>query len=131
MTEISKRMKIVIVVNIVVAFYLGFIYLILPDTLAKLIDATFYDPHKWQVFGGTCIFLGIFCVIGIKKNEWESFKFFFEFIIIWEIMGFILTLVALIAFSLSALEIAYFWFGSVIMIVLIVINTYFYWQEEK
>jgi len=106
-------------------------YLIIPDILAKLLDAAFYDPHKWQVYGGTCLVLGIFGVIGIKKNEWESFKFFFEFTILWEIMVFILSLVALIVFPLSALEIAYYWFGSVAWSVLIILNIYFYWREEK
>ena len=131
MTEISKRMKIVMIINIIVAFIYGFFYLIIPEAYSKLIDAPNYDPGMWQIFGGTLLILGIFGLIALKKNEWEYFKILVEFVILWDTMVLIINIVGLFTIPSSAVNIANALVAIILLIVLIILWIYSYFQEEK
>ena len=84
MTEISKRMKIVLMINVIVAFIYAFFYLIITEAYSKLVDAPYYEPGMWQTFGETLLLLGIFGLIAIKKNDWEYVKILVEFATLWD-----------------------------------------------
>jgi hypothetical protein len=131
MTEISKRMKIVITINIIVAFIYGFFYLIITETYSKLIDAPYYDPGMWQIFGGTLVLLGIFGLLALKKNEWEYFKILVEFVILWDTLLLIINIVNLFIIPSSAVNRANALVSIILLIVLIILWIYSYLQEEK
>ena len=131
MTEISKRMKIVISINIIVAFIYGFFYLIITEAYSKLIDAPHYDPGMWQIFGGTLVLLGIFGLIALKKDEWEYFKILVEFVILWDTMVLIINIIGLFTIPSSTVNMANALIAIVLLIVLIILWIYFYIQEGK
>ncbi|MFX0186568.1 MAG: hypothetical protein ACFE8A_02410 [Candidatus Hodarchaeota archaeon] len=131
MAEISKNMKIVIIINVIAAFIYGFMYLVIPEIIATLNDSPHFDPHMWRIFGGTAIALGIFAVIMIMRAEWESSKIFWEFAIVWLIIVLIINLIMTISVPRSAVNLASQWFDNVVVIVLIIVDIYFYLQEGK
>ena len=131
MAEISKNMKILIGIHIIIAIIYGFLYLVIPEIFSKLIDAPYFDPHVWRLWGGTLLILVIFGVLMIKRAEWENMKIFWEFIIIWLIMIFIIDLVTLFAISRSATNISSQLVDIILVGVLIVVDIYFYMQEGQ
>lgn len=131
MAEISKNMKILIIIHIVIAIIYGFLYLVIPEIFSTLNDAPYFDPHVWRLWGGTLIVLVIFGVVMIKVAEWENIKVFWGFVIIWIIMILIIDLATLFTISRSATNIASLLVDIVILIVLAITDIYFYMQEEK
>ncbi len=131
MTEISKRMKLLLIINTIIAFIYGFFYLVIPEILADLNDAPNYDPHFWRLWGGLLIVLGIFGVLMIKRAEWESIKILWEFVIIWLIMTNIINLATLFIITRSAVNFGSELFDIILIFALIVVGIYFYLQEGK
>jgi len=131
MAEISKEMKIVIIINVIVGLIFAFMYIIIPDTVAKMTDAPTYDPHATQVVGGSMLVLCIGGIIALKRNEWEGAKLLWEVVILWGIITLILNIVAVIAYPGSAVYIANMWFDIILLIVLIILNIYMYQREGK
>ena len=74
MVEMLRGLKIVVIIDIIVAFIYGFLYLLIPEYYAELSDSPTFDIHMWRIVGGTIIVLGIGAIIGLKRSEWESFK---------------------------------------------------------
>jgi len=131
MAEISKRMKLLLIIHVIIAIIYGFLYLVIPEIFSKLIDAPAFDPHVWRLWGGMLIVLAIFGVLMIKRAEWENIKLFWEFVIIWLIMVLIIDLVTLFAISRSATNISSQLVDIILVGVLIVVDIYFYMQEGQ
>ena len=131
MAEISKRMKLLLIIHVIIAGIYGFLYLVIPEIFSKLVDAPSFDPQVWRLWGGTLIVLAIFGVLMIKRAEWENMKIFWEFIIIWLIMIFIIDLVTLFAISRSATNISSQLVDIILVGILIVVDIYFYMQEGQ
>jgi len=131
MAEMSKEMKIVIIVNVIVAFIYGFLELIIPEIYYQLTDSPAFDIHTWRIVGGSFMVLGIFGIIAIIRADWEKVKITFELAIAYEILLLILDIVAYITITGSATWITGQIIATIIKIILIVINIYFYLREEK
>ena len=131
MAEMSKEFKILLLANTIVAFIYGFMYLVIPDILSTLIEPTNYDPHFWQLWGGTCISLGILGLIGLKRGDWEKIKILIEFMILWLILALIVNFISLIITTHSAAALASQWLDNIVIIVIIVVDSYFYLREQK
>ena len=131
MTEISKRMKVILIINTIIAFIYGFLYLVIPEILADLNDAPHFDPHFWRLWGGLCMVLGIFGLLMIKRAEWEGMKILWEFVIIWLIMMVIVNFMTMFTIRRSAVNFASELFDIIVIIALIVVDTYFYLQEGQ
>ena len=74
MVEMSKGLKIILIVDIVVAVYYGVLYLLLPEFYYQRNDAPAFDLHMWRLFGGTILVLDIAGIIVLKRGEWEAAK---------------------------------------------------------
>ena len=131
MAEMSKEMKIVIIVNVIVAFIYGFFQLIFPEIYYQLTDAPAIDVLSLRVCGGALVVLGIFGIIAIIRADWEKVKIAFEIAITYEIILLIIDIVGYITVTGSATWITGQIIATIIKIILIVINIYFYLQEEK
>ena len=131
MVEMSKGLKIILIVDIVVAVYYGVLYLLLPEFYYQRNDASAFDLHMWRLFGGTIFVLGIAGIIALKRGEWEAAKPLMEVVIMWLIMVAVLDIVLLITVSVTP---TYIWSTSttiVLIIILIIVNIYFYQREGK
>lgn len=131
MVEMSKRIKIILVVDIIVAIYYGVLYLLLPEFYYQRNDAPAFDLHMWRLFGGTIFVLGIAGIIALKRGEWETVKPIMEVVILWLIMVAVLDIVLLLTVSASPTYIRSTSTTIVLLIILIIANIYFYQREKK
>ena len=131
MAEISKEIKIICVINAIIAFIYGFFYLIIPGIYRNMVDATYYDPTMWMDFGATCFVLGIFSLVAIKRAEWERVKMIFEIVILWLILILIVAIWTLVAVPGSATAQANTVFNIILIIAIIIYNSIFYYREQK
>ena len=131
MVEMSKGLKIILIVDIVVAVYYGVLYLLLPEFYYQRNDAPAFDLHMWRFFGGTIFVLGIAGLIALKRGEWEAAKPLMEVVIMWLIMVALLDIVLLLTVSVSPTYMRSTSTTIVLLIILIIVNIYFYQREEK
>jgi len=131
MAEFSKEMKIVLIINLIVAFVYGIMYVFLPEAVYSLNDAPYFDPHFWRLFGGVLIAMGIPVLLGIIKGDWDYIKLFFLFAIMLLIILVLVNLTSNIYLIRSATNLVFHWLDTIVMIVLVVFNTFFYLREEK
>ena len=131
MAEISKEMKIVLVINMVVGFIYGIMYVLLPEGVYSINDAPYFDPHFWRLFGGALIALGFPILLGILKGDWDYIKLFFLFSIILLCILALVNITSIIYVTRSATNLVFHWLDTIVMIVLIVFNVFFYLREEK
>jgi len=131
MAEMSKGLKIILIINVVVALIYGFLYLFLPEINYALNDAPYFDPHFWRLWGGICVTLGIGGIIGLLKGDWDNFKLFFLFAITVLFVTFIINITTTLYITRSATNIIFHWIDNVVVLVMALIDAVFYWREEK
>ncbi len=131
MVEMSKGLKIILIVDIVVAIYYGVMYLLLPELYYQMNDAPAFDLHMWRLFGGTLFVLGIAGIIALKRGEWEAVKPLIEVVILWLIMVAVLDIIWVLTVSASPTYVRSISTTIVLLIILIIANIYFYQREGK
>ena len=131
MVEMSKGLKIILIVDIIVAIYYGVMYLLLPELYYQMNDAPAFDLHMWRLFGGTLFVLSIAGIIGLKRGEWEAVKPIMEVVILWLIMVTVLDVVWVLSANASPTYIRSISTTIVLLIILIIANIYFYQRERK
>lgn len=131
MAELSKFMKIVLIIDIIAAFIYGIFYLFVPALYAGLVDPPSYDEHFWRLWGGTCVSLGIFGIIGFIRNEWTKFKVMIEFVMLWLLITNILNLASFGYLNRSAANTISETIDIIVIFFLIGLNLYAYLQENK
>ncbi len=131
MAEISKEMKIVLIINMIVGFIYGIMYVFLPESVYSLNDAPYFDPHFWRLFGGALIAIGIAIVLGILNGEWDQIKILFQFAIVFLIIIALVNLTSNIYVTRSATNLIFHWLDTIVIIVILVFDIFFYLREEK
>lgn len=131
MAEFSKEMKIVLIINMIVAFVYGIMYVFLPEAVYTLNDAPYFDPHFWRLFGGALIAIGFAALLGIINGDWDYIKLYFQFTVIFTIITALGNIISNIYVTRSATNLIFHWLDTSVMIVLIVFNIFFYLREEK
>jgi hypothetical protein len=128
MAELSKFFKIVLIIDIIAAFFWGIIYLLATEDLAGVITpSTFY---YWRLWGVSCTTLGVFGIIGFIRNEWTTIKAILEFVSIWVILANVISFISLADTTSASTTLSSLWTDWTI-IVLIVLNIYAYLRENK
>jgi len=129
--EFSKEMKIVLIINMIVAFVYGIMYLFLPEAVYSINDAPYFDPHFWRLFGGALFSTGFPVLLGLIKKEWDYIKLIFLFAIILLIILALVNITSNIYVTRSATNLVFHWLDTIVMIVIAGFNTFFYLREEK
>lgn len=131
MAEISKELKIILIVDIIVAIYYGVLYLLIPEVYYRMNDAPAFDLQMWRLFGGTIFILGICGIIALKRGDWEAVKPLMELVILWLIMVAVLDIIWIFSIAASPTYIRSITTTIIILIVLISANIYLYQREKK
>ena len=131
MSEFSNKAKVLLIIDSIAAFIFTFLYLIIPEIYASLVDPLVFDPYYWRAFGATLLVLGIFGLRAAFLGKKEPALFMFEIMILWSIAILILNIWELLFLPISPTYTETTWFDSILLIILIVLNTYIYFQEKK
>lgn len=131
MGEISKELKIVIIVNAAAALIYGILQTFITEAYLTMVEQPTPDIHFTRIGGGTLLVLAIFGIYTVLKKDWEDFKLLFEFVIVYEIMLFILDIVYFATFTISATNFANSLIATILTAALIAVNIFFYLREQK
>ena len=126
MTEITKRSKILLIINVVVGLSSAFFYLVIPYYYLALIEWPFFDPYYSWAFGGVFLILSSFLLRSIKLDHLEKCKSVLEITIAWQILILILNIISLIFIPTSIVSIIIIWISNLVFINLIGLNIYLY-----
>ncbi|TFG29009.1 MAG: hypothetical protein EU532_04095 [Promethearchaeota archaeon] len=131
MVEASKEVKIVLLINAIVALIYGFMYFIIPDITNQLNDGPYYNPQFYQLFGGTCFTLAIIALLAVKRGEWENLKTVLELGILWLIFVLIINFWSFAYMPYSTTAIASQAFDIIVVIIIIIVDIWVYLRESK
>ena len=131
MVEMSKEYKIIILVNAFVGLIYGSLYVFIPDFIYFGNDAPYFDPHFWRLFGGVLLAIGIVAFYGFFKADWEKIKFFMVFGIVALVIILINNLASNVYVTRSATNIIFHWVDNIVIILLLIIDIFFYMRENK
>ena len=126
MTEITNRLKILLLINAIIGLSFAFFYLVAPYYYLSLIEWPFFDPYYSWAFGGAFLIVSSFLLRSIKRNDWENCKPVLEITIAWQMLILILNIISLIFIPTSVLSILTIWISNIMFITLIGLNIYFY-----
>lgn len=130
MTEIIKRLKILLLINAIIGLSFAFFYLVAPYYYLSLIEWPFFDPYYSWAFGGVFLILSSFLLRLIKQNQWEKCTSVLEITIAWQIFILILNVISLIFIPTSIVSIITTWVSNILFIALIGLNIYFYGRNQ-
>ena len=130
MVEITKRLKILLLINAIVGLIFAFLYLAISHIYLSLTQWPFYDPYYSWSFGGTFLILSLFTLLAIKRAEWGQIKIIFELIIAWQLTILILNIIGLILIPAPITSLISTWVNNFLLIILIIANLYFYTKQE-
>jgi len=131
MTELSKELKIVLIINAIAAFFYGFMFLVIPDIYNELSDEPYPNVNLLRLWGGTITLLGIFALITVKRGEWESGKIMIELAMAWLLVITIINLASFAYVKRSPTNIASSWSDVIVTFVFFLMNLYFYQKQKK
>jgi hypothetical protein len=131
MAEISKEMKIVLIINMFVALLYGITHLLFPEGIHSLDDAPYFDPHFWRLFGGALTAIGIAFLLGIINGEWNNIKILFQFAIIYLIVIALVNFTSNLYATRSATNEIFHLLDIIVTLVLLIIDIIFYQREVK
>ena len=129
MTEITKRLRILLLINATIGLIFAFFYLVAPYYYLSLIEWPFFDPYYSWAFGGVFLILSSFLLISIKQNQWEKTKSVLEITIAWQMLILILNIISLIFIPTPIFSIIIIWLTNVIFITLIGLSVFFYLRK--
>lgn len=132
MEDILSKVKILLLIDAISAFFFCFLYLIITDIyLIDFSKWTYPDPYFPKAFGGTLLVLGIFALLAIRKEKWEQIKIFIELVITWMMIIFILNILELIFIDLTFNYYLNTILDSLVLAFLIILNLYYYIKQQN
>jgi len=131
MTELSKELKIVLLIDGIASFFYGFMFLVIPEIYFSLSDEPYPNVHLHRLWGGTIALLGIFALITVKRGEWESGKSIIELSILWLLSVCVISLASLAYVKRSPTNITSTWSDIIVTFVFFLMNLYFYQKQKK
>ena len=119
MSEISKKLKILLLINSIIGLSFAFFYIVVPYYYLSFIEWPFFDPYYSWAFGGTFFILSLFLLRSIRQNLYEQCKSLVEITIAWETLILILNIITLTLISTPIIYILTTWIINIMFIVLI------------
>ena len=131
MSEITKEMKIMLLIDGVVSLVYMFFFLIIPETYNELTDAAHYCPITIRQVGATLLCFGICCVLAITRGEWEEIRLFFEFGMLWLLIIGIIGIFSATIYADTPAAVASNWTANIIVYILLAGSFFLYLREQK
>ena len=125
MTEITKKLKILSLINAISGLSFAFFYIVVPHYYLSFIEWPFFDPYYSWAFGGTFLILSSFLLIAIKQNHWEKLKPSLEITIAWQLLILILNVLSLILIPIPIFTIIFIWISNLLFVALTGLSIYF------
>ena len=133
MTELSKQYKIMMIINLVIAFAYAIPYCFITSAWLNLTQHEANSPFYAQAFGVTLFLVSVWLLRAIlQKKDWESISYFVEFIFVF-LFGILIYLVLELWFVIDKVVTPVAWINAIISTAVVgsvfVANIIFYFLE--
>ena len=125
--EISKGLKILFIIEVIVSYLFGIIYLGFTEVYIDIVGWPYYDPIAGRVLGISLLTYGTCSLIAFIRKDWNTAKIVIELQIIWHILILGVQITGAIIFNLWDV----IWFLIAILSPFLVAFLYFYITEPK
>jgi hypothetical protein len=125
MTKITKKLKILSIIYIILGLSSAFFYLVVPHYYLSFIEWPFFDPYYSWAYGGIFLIISLFLLRSIIQNHWERLKFVLEATIAWQLLILILNVITLVFIPLPIFTIIFIWISNLLFIILTGVSIYF------
>ncbi|UCC20047.1 MAG: hypothetical protein JSV62_01835 [Promethearchaeota archaeon] len=125
--EISKGLKILLILEFIVANIYGITYLFFTEQYIALVAWPFDDPIVGRMLGVSLMTYGLCSLIAFLRKDWKTARIVIELQIFWHILGLGVVIIGSIVLNL----IEDMWIFIVILAPFLVAFIYFYIAEQK
>ena len=125
--EISKGLKILLILECIVANIYGITYLFFTEQYIALVAWPFEDPIVGRMLGVSLMTYGLCSLIAFLRKDWKTARIVIELQIFWHILGLGVVIISSIVLNL----IEDMWIFIVILAPFLVAFIYFYIVEQK
>jgi hypothetical protein len=126
--ELSKGLKIVLLVHFILGIILGIIFLFLPDIYCGLFGFPMSDHGPLRLIGAASLALGTSSFLAFRTKDWEKTKLFIQMEFIWLIAAIVAMIWWLVDLGPTG---AVGWWIFGMFIAFLVAFGYFYFLQEK
>ncbi|MFW9784515.1 MAG: hypothetical protein ACFFFB_19700 [Candidatus Heimdallarchaeota archaeon] len=81
--ELSKGLKIVLLIHFALGIILGIIFLFIPEIYCSLVGFPMIDSGSLRIIGAASLALGSSSFLAFRTNDWEKTKLFIIMEFIW------------------------------------------------
>jgi len=126
--ELSKGLKIVLLIHFALGIILGIIFLFIPEIYCSLVGFPMIDPGSLRIIGAASLALGSSSFLAFRSNDWEKTKPFIIMEFIWLGGAIVAMLWWLIELGLSGA--AGWWIFGMFLAFLAAFGYFYYLQER-
>ena len=124
--ELSKGLKIVLLVHFVLGIILGMIFLFIPEYYCNLLGVDMTDHGALRLIGAASIALGGSSFLAYRSKDWEKAKLLVQMDLIWLISA----IVAMVWWLIESAMVPGWWIFGMFIAFLVAFG-YFYFDQEK
>ena len=125
--EISKGLKILFILEFIIAYIYGITYLFFTEWYIEFVDWPFKDPIVGRMLGVSLMTYGTCSLIAFIRKDWNTAKIVLELQVFWHILA----LIVVIGGSIVLNIVEDMWIFIVILSPFLVAFLYFYITEKK
>lgn len=125
--EISKGLKILFILEFIIAYIYGITYLFFTEWYIEFVDWPFNDPIVGRMLGVSLMTYGTCSLIAFIRKDWNTAKIVLELQVFWHILA----LIVVIGGSIVLNIVEDMWIFIVILSPFLVAFLYFYITEKK
>lgn len=83
LNELSKSLKIVLLIHFALGIILGIIFLFIPEIYCSLVGFPMIDSGSLRIIGAASLALGVSSFLAFRSDDWEKTKPFIIMEFIW------------------------------------------------
>ena len=131
MDEIPEPLKKILVFNATLAFISAILYIGPIDIISAIFGWPGFNPLYKGIFGGSQLIFGIFAFLEVYQKELKRAIVFLELLIAWQVTVVLVSVNFSIIFSSLIEPTVILMITNAILLVMILINIYFYRRYRK
>ena len=131
MGEISKDLRVTLLILSGAFLTFAILYLFFTDFYFGFIEWPYEDPYYSRAFGITLLILAIFGLIVYYRKDWNQAKIYIEIVLVWSFLIVVANFIELAVLPLTIEAVATTWADTIILMVLIGTTLYFYIKEKQ
>ena len=130
-TEVSKGLKITLILSIFVTLLFGVEFAIFPDLYREVVEWPFVDPVFMRFFGVTFFAIAFMLYQVVKIKEWSRIRIFVQFMIVELVLIDVINFWSIMKIPFTQGALPYVILDTLVTTFAVMLFSYFYWVHQK